>query len=342
VKINARELGAQLARRLESIYLVTGDEPLLVAEAAENIRAAARNAGFGQRDLHVVERGFKWPDLEADADTLSLFAAKRVLELRMASPRPGEAGGKSLERLAGSDSPDRLTLVVTTKLDAAAARSRWVKAIEKSGAVVQVWPVERAQLPAWIGQRARTLGLALTRDATELLADRVEGNLLAADQELKKLAMASDDPRIDEARILAAVENSARYDVFRLVDAMLAGDARRAFAVLAGLEAEGVEPVLVCWALSRELTLLSRLHSTLARGEKPSSVFAKFGVWPRRQALVRAALDRYPSRRVARLLRSAVGVERIIKGMQFGNPWQALTSLLLEALGARGVSAKVA
>jgi len=342
VKINARELGAQLGRRLESIYLVTGDEPLLVAEAAEEIRAVARKAGFEQRDLFVIERGFKWPDLEADADSLSLFAAKVVLELRMASPRPGEAGGKALERLANAANPDRLTLVVTTKLDASAARSRWVKAIEKAGAVVQVWPIERAQLPAWIAQRAGALGLKPTRAATELLADRVEGNLLAADQELKKLAMLAEDPRIDEARILAAVENSARYDVFRLVDAMLAGNARRAFAVLAGLEAEGVEPVLVAWALSRELTLLSRLHAAFGRGAKPASVFAKHGVWPRRQALVRGALSHYPPREVARLLRSAVVVDRIVKGMQPGSPWQALTGLLLAALGSRGIPAKVA
>ena len=333
MKFNARELGARLARGLAPVYLVTGDEPLLVAEAAAEIRACARAAGFDQRDLYVVERGFKWQDVEASADTLSLFASRRVLELRLASPRPGDAGGKALERLAMSDDPDRLTLVVTSKLDASAARSRWVKAIDKAGAVVQVWPVDRAHLPAWIERRAAALGLTLTRGATELLADRIEGHLLAADQELRKLALLEPGSRIDEAKVLEAVESNARFDVFRLVDALLAGDAKRAFGVLDGLVAEGIDPVLVGWSLSRELTLLAKLHAAARRGQRlDDRALLGLGVWQRRQRLVRGALKRYSEQRVAGLLREAVAVDRIIKGNQPGDAWQAITALLLSAL----------
>ena len=342
MKIAARELAGTLARGLAPIYLVTGDEPLLVAEAAADIRASARRAGFDQRELHVVERGFKWHELEASADTLSLFAARRVLELRLASPRPGDAGGKALERLAGADDGDRLTLVVTGKLDSASSRSRWVKAIESNGVVVRVWPVDRAQLPAWIERRAAALGLALSRGATELLADRVEGHLLAADQELRKLALIARESRVDEATVLASVESNARFDVFRLVDALLAGDARRVFSILDGLAVEGVEPVLLSWAICRELTLLSRLHATRRRGMRLDAAFAKLGVWQRRQALVRGALDRYPADRVAHLLGEAQTVDCIIKGNRPGDPWQAVTALLLVAVGHREFPLEVA
>jgi len=333
VKINARELGGNLARGLAPIYLVTGDEPLLVAEAAAEIRARARGAGFEQRDLHVVERGFKWHELETSADTLSLFASRRMLELRLASPRPGDAGSKTLEHLAAADDADLLTIVVTSKLDSSASRSRWVNAIDKAGIVVRVWPVDRAQLPAWIERRAASLGLKLSRGAIELLADRVEGHLLAADQELRKLALIAPESRVDEAAVLEAVESNARFDVFRLVDAMLAGNARRVFSVLDGLIAEGVEPVLVSWALCRELTLLARLHAAQRRGQRPEQLFPKLGVWQRRQGLVRGALNRFPASRVARLLRDAQTVDRIIKGNRPGVPWQAVTALLLAAVG---------
>lgn len=342
MKINARELGAKLAHGLAPVYLVCGDEPLLVAEAAAEIRASARRAGFDQRDLHVVERGFKWHELETSADTMSLFASRRILELRLATPRPGDAGGKALERLAASDDADRLTLIVTSKLDASASRARWVKVIEKNGVVVQVWPVDRAHLPAWIDRRAAALGLALTRSATELLADRVEGHLLAADQELRKLALIAPASKVDDSAVLESVENNARFDVFRLIDALLAGNAKRVFSVLDGLIVEGVEPVLVNWAICRELTLLSKLHAARRHGERLDRAFASNGVWQRRQGLVRAALDRYPAPRVARLLRAAFTVDRVIKGNRPGDPWQAITALLLDAVGQRTLGREVA
>jgi DNA polymerase-3 subunit delta len=335
VKISARQLTSQLSRGLASTYLVSGDEPLLVAEAAEQIRAAARRAGFDQRDLFVAERGFKWDELEASTDNLSLFAERRVVELRLPSPRPGDAGSKTLQHFAASPDPDRLVLVVTGKLDSAATRSSWVKAIESDGVVVQVWPIERAELPEWIGRRAQAAGLRLTRDAVELLADRVEGNLLAADQEIKKLALLGIDGAVDEQRVLAAVANSARFDVFELVDAWLAGDAARTFNVLGGLRAEGAEPVLLSWALSRELGLLGRLAAAVDRGQRLDSAFNEHKVWQRRQPVLRRALERYPLTELRRLLRQAVAVDRVIKGAMPGNPWQAVTQLLLLALAPR-------
>jgi len=335
MKLRAAQLGAHLSRGLAPIYLVSGDEPLLVLEAADDIKAAAARAGFDERELHVAERGFKWADLAGSADSLSLFATRRILELRLPSPRPGDAGSKVLQGLAADPDPDRLVLVVTGKLDSSSARSSWVKAIDAAGAVVQIWPVERAELPQWIRRRAGSMKLELTQAAAELLADRVEGNLLAADQELKKLRLLSGNARIDESEVLASVANSARFDVFGLVDAWLTGNAGRTFSVLEGLRSEGAEPVLVCWALSREIGLLARLASALRQGQRLESAFAAHGVWQRRQGLVRQALKRYAISDLHRLLRHAATVDRVVKGAAQGSPWQAVTQLLLVSFDPR-------
>lgn len=342
MKIDARQLAAHLSRGLAPIYLVSGDEPLLSAEATDRIRAEAGRQGFAERELFVVERGFKWTELEGGADNLSLFSTRRLLELRLLSPRPGDAGSKVLQSLARRRDPDRLIIVVTGKLDSSAARSSWVKVIQAEGVLVQVWPVDRTELPVWIRRRAAAQGLELAQAAAELLADRVEGNLLAADQEITKLAILSESTRIDEQDVLDAVANNARFDVFRLVDTLLTGDARRAFNVLAALRAEGAEPPLVCWALSRELCLLARLAGIASRGERVENTFAKLGVWQRRQALVRRALGRYSVDDLAELLRHAAVVDRIVKGAVPGNAWQAITQLVILILDPRRARNEVA
>jgi DNA polymerase-3 subunit delta len=330
LKIPLRQLSRQLERALAPAYLIAGAEPFLVDQALEQIRATARAAGFADRELHVVDRSFRWAELQASAGNLSLFAARRILELRMASPRPGEAGGAALGELAASGDPERLLLVaVNAKLDAPAARSAWVKAFEEHGVLVEVWPVDRGELPDWIAARARHLGVELTADAAELLADRVEGNLLAADQEIRKLALTLPGRAVGAAEILAAVSSSARFDVFRLSDAVIAGDPARALRVLAGLRAEGVEPTLVAWALNREITLLARVSYAQAHGENVDNALARLGVWRQRQAAVKQAVRRYGAPRMTQLMRQAAEVDNVIKGAALGRPWEALTGLVL-------------
>ena len=339
MKIPLRQLSRQLERALAPAYLIAGGEPFLVDQALEQIRAAARAAGFAERELHVVDRSFRWADLQASAGNLSLFAARRILELRMASPRPGEAGGTALCELVERGDPDCLLLVaIGAKLDAAAARSSWVKAFEEHGVLVEVWPVDRGELPEWITGRARQVDVELSVDAAELLADRVEGNLLAADQEIRKLALTLPGRAVGEAEILAAVASSARFDVFRLSDAVLAGDSARALRVLAGLRAEGVEPTLVSWTLAREITLLARVSYAQAHGENVDNALARLGVWRRRQPAVKLAVRRYGAPRLTQLLRQAAEVDNVIKGAALGRPWEALTALVL-ALFPRAASA---
>jgi DNA polymerase-3 subunit delta len=339
LKIPLRQLSRQLEGALAPAYLIAGAEPFLVDQALEQIRTAARAGGFTERELHVVDRSFRWADLQANAGNLSLFASRRILELRMASPKPGEAGGAALCELVERGDPDCLLIVaVGAKLDAPAARSSWVKAFEEHGVLVEVWPVERGELPDWIMARARQVGVQLGADAAELLADRVEGNLLAADQEIRKLALTLPGRAVGEAEILAAVTSSARFDVFRLSDAVLAGDSARALRVLAGLRAEGVEPTLVAWALNREIALLARVSYAQAHGENVDNALARLGVWRRRQPAVKQAVRRYGPPRMTQLLRQAAEVDHVIKGAALGRPWEALTELVL-AFFPRAVSA---
>lgn len=333
MKIAARQLARHLDEALAPSYLIAGDEPLLVAEAADRVRAAARAAGFDERELHVVDRSFRWNELEADAGNLSLFGSRKLVELRLPSPRPGDAGARTLRALAEDPQPDRLLLVtIGARLDASAAKSVWAKSLEKSGVLVEVWPVDRAELPRWIRERAAALELELTSSAAELLADRVEGNLLAADQELQKLALTSDAGAVDESAILAAVANSARFDVFRLTDAVVAGDGARAVRVLTALKREGAQPALVGWALAREIGLLARLKFAVEAGESLDAALGRQRVFRRRQPAVKRAVGRYSWPALKQLLTRAAETDATIKGAAPGRPWDALTALVAATL----------
>ena len=327
MKLAARELDGRLRRGLGAhAWLVVGDEPLLRAEATERIRDTARVEGFGERELHVVERGFDWQALGESARTMSLFAERRIIEVRMPSPRPGDAGGKALARLAEDPGDDTLVLVEAPKLDASAARTAWVKAFEKHGVLVQVWPLEPAQLPQWIGARMRAAGLVADSDAVQLLASRCEGNLLAARQEIEKLGLLlGQGAKVSVEAVQAAAADSARFDVFRLVDVALDGNAARALRVLDGLRREGVEPVLISWALSRELGSLVRLARAAADMRSADRALEAARVWPRRRPLVKKALQRHDTASLIRLQQLAAHVDRCIKGAAPGHPWMLLT-----------------
>jgi len=332
VKFSARKLTDHLAHQLAPVYVVTGDEPLLVSEALKEIRVRARQDGFEQREHYVIERTFKWQELEASANNLSLFSNRRVIELRLPTPRPGDLGSRTLRALVERSDPDLILLIATTKLDAAAAKSVWIRCIEKHGVVVQVWPIDRPELPRWIAQRAATAGLNLTASAAELLADRVEGNLLAADQEIQKLVMSLGEGTADELAVLEEVASNARFDVFRLADAILSGDAGRAMRVLDGLRVEGIAPALVSWAISRDLCLLARLKVAALIGESEASSLNRPEFRRQRQPLVRNALRRFELDQLTSLLVQASEVDNVVKGTLRGNPWDELIRLVMVML----------
>ncbi|NNF40177.1 MAG: DNA polymerase III subunit delta [Woeseiaceae bacterium] len=329
MKLQANQLATHLKKSLAPCYLVTGDEHLLVAEALDAIRDAARERGFGLRELHVATTGFDWKQLTASSGNLSLFAEQRIIELRLPTGKPGREGGKSIIELTEIAGPDTLFLVTAPKLDRGAAASAWAKAISQKGVNLPIWPIGPRELPGWIAGRMRAVGLQPERDAVLLIADRVEGNLLAAGQEIEKLRLLLGEGAVTAEDVSDAVANSSRYDVYKLADAAMAGDARRAVKILGGLRAEGVEPVIVVWALTRELRTLSKLHDVVRRGGDLGGAMRKNGVWNNREGLVRHCVGRHPHGRFHSMLQASGRADAAAKGQRAGDPWQLACDIVV-------------
>ncbi len=333
MRLRPEQIQAHLGNGLAPVYLVSGEEPFQLEQVSSAIRHKAQELGYTDREVMHVERGFDWQQLSASADALSLFADKRLLELRMPGGKPGDAGSKALQRYCDHPPADTVLLIVAGKLEKAQQNTKWFKALEQNGVVVQVWPVEADKLPQWIKQRMQLRDMQPTPEALAMLAERVEGNLLAADQELEKLRLLSGGGTVDAEQVVAAVSDSARFDVFSLVDTALLGDAARAVRILYGLQAEGVEPVLVLWALGREIRSLSGMSRALQQGQAMSQVLTQYRVWDKRKRAVQAALQRYPLKRWQGLLWQVGEIERVIKGQVTGKPWDELLQLTLKVAG---------
>lgn len=335
MRINTDQVARTLAKGLAPCWFIAGDEALLTGEAADQVRACARKEGFTGRDLFVTDRSFDWSEVTSASRTLSLFSERRILEIRMPTPRPGKEGGAALAALAADPGPDNLVLVITTKPERETWASAWFKAFEKHGVVVQSWPIEIGKLPAWISQRASKLGLSLEEGAAELLAERVEGNLLAAQQEIEKLALLVPGGRVSMEAVQEAVANSARYDVYKLGEAALDGDAPRTIRILEGLRAEGAEPPLVLWALCRELRALADERGGIRR--------PTYGANAERHAeLVARAAKRTARQPMGPWFAAAARIDRQFKGQDGphgGDPWTTLTGLVAEIAGARPATA---
>ncbi len=342
--INADQLAPSLKRGLAPVYFVHGDEPLLVREAADTIRAAATTAGFSERQVLTVESGFDWNSLSAFTQNLSLFAERRLIELHLPTGKPGEAGAKQLVEYAAAPPPDTLLLVVAGKLEKATRESRWAKALDAAGTMVIAWPIETVQLPGWIARRMLARGLKPGAGVTELLAYHMEGNLLACDQEIEKLAMLwnaspSGAPRaVAIEEIEGALSDNARFSVFQLADASLKGEARVVMRMLESLRAEGMEPMLVLWALTREARALASLSVRVAAGESVEQALDAARVWSRRQPLVRQALKRLAPVAWLGVLQRAARIDRVIKGRATGDAWRELQNLALAMSGLKPLS----
>lgn len=336
-KLRPEQLEASLSKSLASAYLISGEEPLLIQEACDSIRRAARQAGFSERELYHADAGFDWNQLLASANNLSLFAERKILEVRMPSGKPGDKGTKALQEYLAQPSEDNLLLLVTDKLDKTALSSKWCKAMEDTGIHVQIWPISPAQLPRWIGQRLQQAGLRADSSAIDLLAARVEGNLLAAAQEVEKLKLLAEGNQVDAETVQAAVADSARFDVFGLIDCALGGDAAHALRMLEGLRGEGVETPVILWALAREIRLLAGIAHQQSQGIPLDKAFssARPPVWDKRRPLVSKALQRHSSKRWGQLLQQAQLIDAQIKGQAPGDPWSELALLTLQLAGQR-------
>lgn len=331
--LKPEQLQASLERGLEPVYLVAGDEPLRVNECADAVRAAARAAGHADREVLDVDGQFDWSRLGAGAQAPSLFAEGRLLELRLPGGKPGNEGSKAIQAWLGAPPEDTLLLIVAHEFESAQARGKWVKAVDRAGCFVMIYPIPYDKLPDWIEARMRRRGLKPDRDAVRLLAERTEGNLLAADQEIEKLALLVEGGRVDESAVLDAVADSARFQAFGMLEAALEGDAARAVRALRGLRAEGIELVAVMGAVVWQIHQLARIDA-LARRDGLDSAFRRLRVWPRKQAVLEPALRRHPGSVWPGLVERAALIDRQTKGRAAGDPWLTAEQLLLTLAGA--------
>ncbi|HZD20313.1 MAG TPA: DNA polymerase III subunit delta [Burkholderiales bacterium] len=320
MQIRANGLEAELARRLLPAYVIHGDEPLLAMEAADAVRAAARRAGYAEREVLEPGRGYDWSEFSHAMGSLSLFAAKKIVELRLASGKPGTQGAAAIGAYCERPSEDQLLLVTVPRLDRASQGAPWFNALARVGAVVDIWPIDRARLPAWLAERLARQQQRASRELLEFIAERVEGNLLAAHQEVQKLALLAPPGELALETVHAAVASVARYDPYDAAEALLGGDLARYTRVIEGLRAEGEPPTFVLFVISNALFALQE-----------GSAERIFNRTLRRA--VESAAQRFSPRRIARAIAAAAAIDRAIKGIAAAEPWQAFLRLGLNFAG---------
>jgi DNA polymerase-3 subunit delta len=325
MSISLAQFRKQLAGgELKPVYLLAGEEHLLLLEAADALRARARELGYTEREVLDAEANFDWNALAQASASMSLFASRKLIDLRLPTGKPGKEGSAAIVEYCERPSPDNVLLITCTQWSKA-QEGAWVAAIEKIGTFVPVWPLKPEELPDWIAQRMGSRGLKPDRAAIEALAERVEGNSLAAAQEIDKLALLHGAAPLDAATLEALVADSARYDVFKLVEAAFGGDAQRSLRILDGLRAEGEQiPALMGWVLN-QLQLLARLASQ----SNLAAAFRAERIWPAREQLYRKALGRADRQHWDACLIQAARIDQLSKGRGFGDAWNEFERLML-------------
>ena len=335
------QLGAHLQKGLRSLYILQGDEPLMQQEAADTIRASARAQGYTERSVHTVSGAhFDWSEVLAAGGSMSLFADKQIVEVRIPSGKPGKEGSAAIQQLAASSqrNDSTLTLVMLPKLDAATRKGAWFAALENHGVLIPTDPIERNALPQWIAQRLQTQGQSVAageegQRTLQFFADRVEGNLLAAHQEIQKLGLLYPAGELSQAQVESAVVNVARYDVFKLSESVLSGQVARVQRMLDGLQAEGEAAVLVHYTMAEDIRALKRVKDAMTSGKPLPMALREQRVWGPRERLFERVLPRMSEARLNGLLQAAHQVDGIVKGLKVPDwptdPWQALHRLAL-------------
>jgi len=336
MQLKADKLSSHLEQNgLARVFCISGDEPLQLMECADQIRAWARNNGFEERLLFNVERGFDWNQLRDAAASMSLFSSKRLIELRLGEQKPGREGGTALIDYVSAPATEDVLLITMARIDKQGQQTKWYKTMDKAGITIQIWPVEAARLPAWIIERARQLGKRMDKEAAGLIADRMEGNLLAAKQELEKLCLLVEAPGIGVQDVMDAVTDSARFDVFSMIELALAGKTDRILRMIRGLKNEGAEPMGIFGALMWEFRRLCSMAHEIEAGTSRDSVFTKYHVWPKRKPAINALLKRMDGPAMGALLRQATLLDRALKGAYRADPWELMENFLFRIAGVR-------
>ena len=345
MKIKPDQLKSYLQKSLQTkqlspIFIISGDEPLLSQEAADAVRSTARQLEFTERETFDIDARFDWNLVFNETNSLSLFSDKKILELRITSGKPGDKGSRALCELCENLNDSNLILVILPKLDKGAYQSKWMKTLESKGVHIQVWPVTPEQLPRWINQRLVQCGIEASQGAVDILADRVEGNLLAAMQEINILKLLSLEGKVNADIMSTVVADSARYNLFSFVDKVLDGDAQSAAKALRGLENEGTEPLALLWAITRELRTLNKASHQVLLGNSKDKALKSAGVWDKRIPIFRKALSRLSPAHLRMLMHQAGAIDRGVKGLRQAVIWDELTTLVLSFAGSQTLHPK--
>ena len=327
MQLTCESLPRHLASTLKPLYVVYGDALLLIIEAADSIRAAARGAGYTERETLIAEQHFKWEELRNCAQSLSLFAERRVVDLRIPSGKPGTEGGQALQDYVNNLNEDVLTLITLPKLDWSAQKSQWFSALTRHGVMICADDIPRGQLPGWLASRLLRQGQSTDQATLEFLADRSEGNLIAAFQEIQKLGLLFPPGVLSFEQVKESVMDVARYDIFKLSEAMLRGDATRYAHILEGLRAEGTATVLVLWAISEEIRTLGKLLHAISKGSNLRDALRDMRVRREKLGLVEQAARRLKFPDIERAIQHAAKLDKIIKGLRNGDVWDELLQL---------------
>lgn len=327
MKIPADELPRHLTGALQPLYIIHGESLLLAIEAADAIRAAARNQGYSEREVIIAESGFKWAELRNSAQSMSLFSSRKLLDLRIPGGKPGVEGALALQDYCQQLNADTITLVSLPRLDSSALKSKWFSALAEHGVVIAADEIPLSALPLWIAGRLKRQQQSADADTLAFLAQRVEGNLLAAFQEIQKLALLFPPGQLSFDQVKDSVMDVARYDVFKMSEAMLAGDAARFAHILEGLRAEGTATVLILWALAEDIRTLAKLANALQRSGNLANALRDARVWGVRQKLMERAVRRFTPILAERALRQAAQIDKLVKGLRSGDVWDELMQL---------------
>jgi DNA polymerase-3 subunit delta len=337
MELRHNQLAAHLERGLAPLYVVHGDEPLFAIEAGDLIRRAARRAGCDEREVFVADPGFRWDAFVAANANQGLFGSRKMIDLRIPSGKPGVEGARALEAWAASPNPDHIALVTLPRLDRAAQQTAWFSALAAVGVAIAVYPLERDELPAWIAARLAAQRQRAAPPTLAFLADRCEGNLLAAKQEIEKLALLLPEGELEHDAVERAVADVARFDVFDLSAACLSGDAARALRIIATLEAEGEGLPLLLWQLGEDVHALAAVVEATAAGMPIAAAVRNARVWGKRQAALERAARRVKPAAIAPMMRALATMDALAKGIGRGNPWDEFRTLALTLAGKPAV-----
>lgn len=333
MRLKPEQLTQHLSKELKPLYIVSGDEPLITQEICDQIRKQAKAQGFDEREVHQVEHHFKWGELAEAANALSLFSSRKLIEIRIDNGKPGDQGSKALMALFENPSPDNIFILILPRLEKPQQNSKWFKTIEKVGAFIAHWPIERNQLPGWIANRLRAANIKADRDALALLADRTDGNLLAAAQEIEKLKILGLT-EISAQHIEDSVGDASRYDVFALSEAILKGECARSLHVLNVLQAEGINPLQLLAILANDVRQLMSFMQLCNNGLSDDKALQQLKVfWPKKQTQIKTAARRLSVGSVEESLQLCKQIDLATKNIQADNPWSLLVHLASKLCG---------